>query len=66
MSKNVTISVDKKLCKQCGICTELCPKKVLKQEFGCPPEVADLDACIGCRLCQLRCPDFAIEVEVSK
>lgn len=66
MSKIITISVNEKLCKQCGICVELCPEKVLNQELGCPPRVVNLEACIGCKLCQMRCPDFAIEVEVSK
>ncbi len=64
MDKKIEISVNEKLCKQCGICAALCPKQVLKQEMGCPPAVENLDACIGCKLCQMRCPDFAIEVEV--
>lgn len=65
MNKKIAITVNQKLCKQCGICSELCPKQVLKQELGRPPEVERLEACIGCRLCQMRCPDFAIEVEVT-
>ncbi len=66
MNKQITITVSKKLCKQCGICAELCPKHVLRQDLGCPPEVINPEACIGCKLCQLRCPDFAIEVEVAQ
>ena len=66
MNKKITISVNEKFCKQCGICSALCPKHVLKQEMGRPPKVENLAACIACRLCQMRCPDFAIEVEVQK
>lgn len=65
MSKDITININEKLCKQCGICSALCPKQVLEQSYGSYPKVAHLDTCIGCKLCALRCPDFAIEVEVK-
>jgi 2-oxoglutarate ferredoxin oxidoreductase subunit delta len=29
------------------------------------PYVAHLENCIGCKLCAMRCPDFAIDVEVK-
>lgn len=64
MDKKVNITVSEKRCKQCRICTELCPKHVFEQEIGQPPVVAHLEQCIGCRLCEMRCPDFAIDVEV--
>ena len=31
MSKDITININEKLCKQCGICSALCPKQVLEQ-----------------------------------
>jgi len=65
MSKEITITVSEKRCKQCGICSALCPKQVFTQEIGQVPVVAHLDQCIGCRLCEMRCPDFAIDVEVK-
>ena len=57
------IKVNKKWCKRCNICIDLCPKDVLgKDEEGYPIEVNE-DACIRCLLCELRCPDLAIELE---
>lgn len=65
MSRIINITISEKRCKQCGICSALCPKQVLKQDVGCVPVVEHPDSCIGCRLCEMRCPDFAIEVEVQ-
>lgn len=64
MAKRFQVKVNEKHCKQCGICSYFCPKKVLTQEFGRCPTVTAPEDCIGCKLCQMRCPDFAIEVEV--
>lgn len=64
MTKKFQIIVHEKRCKQCGICSYFCPKKVFTQIKGHYPLVANPDACIGCKLCEMRCPDFAIEVEV--
>jgi 2-oxoglutarate ferredoxin oxidoreductase subunit delta len=48
-------------CKGCGICVAFCPKNVLEMEGG-KVSVARPDDCIDCKLCELRCPDFAITV----
>ena len=63
MAKKFQITIREKNCKQCGICSYLCPRQVLTQEMGHCPVAAHLENCIGCRLCEMRCPDFAIEVE---
>ena len=59
-------------CKGCGICIDVCPKNVLEpservNEYGLPsPIAARPEDCIKCRLCELNCPDFAIDVEVNE
>lgn len=49
-------------CKQCGICVEFCPKKVLDVNEE-SVYVKNSEDCILCGLCELRCPDYAIYIE---
>jgi len=57
------IEINRKWCKKCGLCAHYCPKKVLKlDDFG-SLTVVKTEACIGCRMCEIRCPDFSIEVQ---
>ena len=37
------------------------PRNVYKSEGG-KPIIVNLDACTNCKLCELRCPDYAIIV----
>ena len=53
----------KENCNGCGKCVEACPKKVLEldeEEKAYPARPQD---CICCKLCELRCPDLALEIE---
>lgn len=50
-------------CKACGICIAFCPKSVFKRGKNGKPKVTQPDACIGCRFCELHCPDFAISIK---
>lgn len=62
------ITIDEKLCKGCYFCIENCPTQVLKKSENLGPkgyliaEVDDIEKCIGCRICERICPDFAISV----
>ena len=51
--------INKNWCKGCGICVNFCPKKVLNLENE-KVEIVDVDKCIECGQCELRCPDYAI------
>ncbi len=54
-----TLYVEKEMCKGCGICVAFCPKNVLEIKNN-KVAIKNLDACIQCGQCELRCPDYAI------
>ncbi|SCY96373.1 indolepyruvate ferredoxin oxidoreductase subunit alpha [Alkaliphilus peptidifermentans] len=62
------VEVLNEYCKSCGLCIDICPKKILvigdkankKGYFTVKCE--DQEKCIGCALCATVCPDVAIEV----
>jgi len=56
------VTVDLELCKACGICINLCPEGVFDADDQAMPVIARPDDCTACLLCELHCPDFAIEV----
>ena len=50
-------------CKACGICSAFCPKHVIGRDEAGAPVVERPEDCIGCRFCEIHCPDFAITVK---
>lgn len=66
--EGIAVWVDESRCKACDICVSYCPAGVLamKEDIhavqGMMIEVVHPEACIGCRDCELHCPDFAIYV----
>ncbi len=56
------ILIQTKWCKNCGICVEFCPQKVFTLGKLNEPMISTPEACSCCRLCELRCPEFAITV----
>ncbi len=59
-----TLEVDERWCKgkACEICVRVCPEYCLAIDSRDKLTVTRPDACTGCRLCELLCPDFAIVV----
>jgi 2-oxoglutarate ferredoxin oxidoreductase subunit delta len=56
------VQLDLELCKACGVCIDLCPEKVFDRDGRAFPVLARPEQCSRCLLCELHCPDFAIEV----
>ena len=61
---------NEEICKGCGLCTTVCPKKIveinkdkLNKKGYNPAGITDIDKCIGCAFCAMICPDCAIEVK---
>jgi 2-oxoglutarate ferredoxin oxidoreductase subunit delta len=55
------IKVITRYCKGCDICVAFCPADVLEMK-DFKVHVARIEDCTECMLCEVRCPDFAIEV----
>ena len=54
--------INREWCKGCGICVEFCPQNVLEMDRSDKAVAVRPEDCICCRLCELRCPDLAIEI----
>ena len=59
------IRINKVWCKGCGICVHFCPQNVLGMDDQGKAQVVAAEHCICCMMCELRCPDLAIEVIVE-
>lgn len=53
------LCVNLEWCKGCGICVAFCPRNVLEIVDG-KVNIKDIENCIRCGQCELRCPDYAI------
>lgn len=64
------IIVNEGYCKGCGLCVEICPRKIIvldpdkiTDKGYHPALLIDESQCTGCAHCALMCPDVAITVE---
>ncbi|MCI5124179.1 MAG: 4Fe-4S dicluster domain-containing protein [Candidatus Electrothrix sp. AR5] len=64
--KQFAVSFYHDWCKSCGICMAFCPQKIIRPGKEGKPEIVDKDSCVGCRSCEMHCPDFAITVSGRK
>ena len=58
----ITHVIDTEWCKGCGICVHFCPKNVLELNRRGKAVAVRPEDCIACMLCELRCPDLAIQI----
>ncbi|PLX16199.1 MAG: 2-oxoacid:acceptor oxidoreductase [Candidatus Muiribacterium halophilum] len=62
------IKIAEEFCKECGLCVEACPKKILEISNRLNTkgykvvQITDMDSCIGCGACAKVCPDIVISV----
>lgn len=54
--------INRDWCKGCGICVHFCPKQVLELDKEDKAVAVRAEDCIACKLCEIRCPDLAIEI----
>lgn len=58
--------INREWCKGCNICVHFCPKQVLDLDENEKVVAARPKDCVCCQLCEIRCPDLAIEVVIEK
>ena len=64
--KSIKHVINKEWCKGCGICVHFCPKNVLELDNTGKVDAVRPEDCIACMLCELRCPDLAIQIKKNQ
>lgn len=66
------IHIFKDRCKGCSLCVEICQVEVLalseeKNKSGYRiPKVINIESCLGCGMCEMLCPEFAVLVRQKR
>lgn len=64
----MSILVDEQLCKGCGLCIYYCPKGVFSMTENINDKgfnvvgISFPEICNDCKLCEINCPDLAINI----
>ena len=67
----MSVCIEERVCKGCGICVVNCSKKILEissrrnAKGASVVEQIDPENCVKCGICQDTCPDLAIWVCVE-
>ncbi len=56
-----TLSLDRRLCRGCGRCIEVCPHAVFRMIDG-RSSIADRESCMECGACMRNCASGAVRV----
>ncbi len=61
------VEINEAMCKGCGLCAHVCPKKVLEMgktanKQGYRYAISVNDECVACKSCAIMCPDALIDV----
>jgi len=54
--------IDQKKCALSKTCMDVCPMEVFAEQDG-KMTTPNADKCIGCKACEVQCPEGAIKVE---
>jgi len=61
----MTVNIDNELCTGCMKCYEICPLDIIAwDDDKSLPYVTYVDECQLCFICQIECPDKAINIKV--
>ncbi len=58
--------INRKWCKNCGLCVAFCPEEVFVNDNLGRPLISHPEKCSACKRCFLRCPDIAISMVSSE
>ena len=70
--QKILVSIDEILCKGCNICIELCGETVftISEQINSlgyyVPVPKNMERCTGCMICELICPELAVNIEKSE
>jgi 2-oxoglutarate ferredoxin oxidoreductase subunit delta len=56
------LKINRTWCKGCGICVHYCPGTVLELDASEKAVAVRPEDCVCCMMCEMRCPDLAVEV----